>query len=733
MAQTRDVQIRIKIEDGQAFVQIDRLGKGFIRATSAAEEFKKAVARQDPVLKGSVADFQRQIRALKTVRDNSAKTSAEFLKQTKAIAALQQKQRALTQDVTEFTKVNENQISSAGLAGATLVEFGRTISDLPFGINAITNNLSQLATLFITLTVKTGGTTRAFALLGKQLKGPLGIILVLQAVIAGVQQLFGKTSKATEAVAEFTSNVSKQKTILMVAATALKNFTFEGEDARRVVKALNDNFQDLNLEVTEFGDITQESVESLDELIKVEAKRALTKQVLSDLIELEKQRLSVQQEFEESQKEPGGAIVTFLNNYDKFVKRNRIAVGSFLGLISEADKARMKIEEVNAAIEKTTRKVSPTDLANLIIEQLKLVEEGTRQRSKMFRESDLDFEKEILSSEQRILKIYTKTKEEQLKLEIESLEARAKLKQKEFEEDQNRRLRDFLSSTATEKEKQNARERANNSIKESRENLNKFLTQLDEEELKRSFEMQFDRSVAFRETLEKFGIDRMFAQAKITKEITDSEIDAIEFTQQAEKAKFDQELQNLETLRETELANGRSTIELDQKIVDLEAKHTETKIILAKKEAAAKLAIANQVGNAVIQIAGEGTVVGKAVAVAMATMNTREAFTAALGMKPYSVFNIAQAGAVLAAGFAQVREILKTKIPGKGGSGAGGSTGPTTLEAPDFNIVGASAQSQLAQTIAGAEAQPVRAFVVGKDITTQQELDRNVTRTASFG
>jgi hypothetical protein len=733
MAQTRDVQIRIKIEDGQAFVQIDRLGKGFIRATSAAEEFKKAVARQDPVLKGSVADFQRQIRALKTVRDNSAKTSAEFLKQTKAIAALQQKQRALTQDVTEFTKVNENQISSAGLAGATLVEFGRTISDLPFGINAITNNLSQLATLFITLTVKTGGTTRAFALLGKQLKGPLGIILVLQAVIAGVQQLFGKTSKATEAVAEFTSNVSKQKTILMVAATALKNFTFEGEDARRVVKALNDNFQDLNLEVTEFGDITQESVESLDELIKVEAKRALTKQVLSDLIELEKQRLSVQQEFEESQKEPGGAIVTFLNNYDKFVKRNRIAVGSFLGLISEADKARMKIEEVNAAIEKTTRKVSPTDLANLIIEQLKLVEEGTRQRSKMFRESDLDFEKEILSSEQRILKIYTKTKEEQLKLEIESLKDRAKLKQKEFEEDQNRRLKDFLSSTATEKEKQNARERANNSIKESRESLNKFLFQLDEEESVRSLNIQADRTQKHQENLQKFFVATKFAQAALTKATTDSEIDAIEFTQQAEEAKYERQLINLNKLKVLNELNGRSNMELNQKIVDLEAKHTETKIILAKKEAAAKLAIANQVGNAVIQIAGEGTVVGKAVAVAMATMNTREAFTAALGMKPYSVFNIAQAGAVLAAGFAQVREILKTKIPGKGGSGAGGSTGPTTLEAPDFNIVGASAQSQLAQTIAGAEAQPVRAFVVGKDITTQQELDRNVTRTASFG
>jgi hypothetical protein len=39
----------------------------------------------------------------------------------------------------------------------------------------------------------------------------------------------------------------------------------------------------------------------------------------------------------------------------------------------------------------------------------------------------------------------------------------------------------------------------------------------------------------------------------------------------------------------------------------------------------------------------------------------------------------------------------------------------------------------LAQTIAGAEAQPVRAFVVGKDVSTQQELDRNITNTASFG
>lgn len=70
---------------------------------------------------------------------------------------------------------------------------------------------------------------------------------------------------------------------------------------------------------------------------------------------------------------------------------------------------------------------------------------------------------------------------------------------------------------------------------------------------------------------------------------------------------------------------------------------------------------------------------------------------------------------------------LSSSAP-KPSSGGGG-----TFQAPDFNIVGASGQSQLAQTIAGAEAQPVRAYVVGKDVSTQQELDRNITNTASFG
>ena len=68
--------------------------------------------------------------------------------------------RRNTQANKNYSKANQDLISSSGLAGATLVEFGRFVSDLPFGITAVTNNLSQLATLFITLGAKTGGVTK---------------------------------------------------------------------------------------------------------------------------------------------------------------------------------------------------------------------------------------------------------------------------------------------------------------------------------------------------------------------------------------------------------------------------------------------------------------------------------------------------------------------------------------------------------------------------------------------
>jgi hypothetical protein len=63
-------------------------------------------------------------------------------------------------------------------------------------------------------------------------------------------------------------------------------------------------------------------------------------------------------------------------------------------------------------------------------------------------------------------------------------------------------------------------------------------------------------------------------------------------------------------------------------------------------------------------------------------------------------------------------------------SGVGGAGG---VEAPDFNIVGASPESQLAQSVSQQQTQPLRAFVVHKDIKNANDLDRTITTTSSLG
>jgi hypothetical protein len=138
------------------------------------------------------------------------------------------------------------------------------------------------------------------------------------------------------------------------------------------------------------------------------------------------------------------------------------------------------------------------------------------------------------------------------------------------------------------------------------------------------------------------------------------------------------------------------------------------------------------------QIAGRETGVGKGLAIAGTLISTYAA-----AQKAYeSQFNLPlpdapvraaiAAAAAIAQGLANVAAIRKIKTP-SGGGGIGSQSGTdNTVEAPDFNVVGASGTSQLATSLAGVTGRPIQAFVVSKQITSQQELDRNITNNASI-
>jgi DNA segregation ATPase FtsK/SpoIIIE-like protein len=88
---------------------------------------------------------------------------------------------------------------------------------------------------------------------------------------------------------------------------------------------------------------------------------------------------------------------------------------------------------------------------------------------------------------------------------------------------------------------------------------------------------------------------------------------------------------------------------------------------------------------------------------------------------------------MIASNIAKAKKLLSSggsATPASGGGGGGTAPAPA---APAFNVVGASSTNQLAQTIGNQQQQPIKAYVVANDVTTQQSLDRNIVSSASIG
>ena len=130
----------------------------------------------------------------------------------------------------------------------------------------------------------------------------------------------------------------------------------------------------------------------------------------------------------------------------------------------------------------------------------------------------------------------------------------------------------------------------------------------------------------------------------------------------------------------------------------------------------------------------------KAFNLASAVVNTYLAVTGALtaGGNPIKLATGAQfveAGIAGALGAVQIAKIAKTQFEGgatttadTGGNIGGGITAPT-MSAPQFNVVGQSGVNQLASL----GQQPIQAYVVSGQVTSQQSLDRNRLANATLG
>ena len=342
--------------DGQIKAKVDGLTKSFVGLTSALTRVKKAQQENNESLIGTNKYYQEQIAKAEQLRDRTAKTSEAYAQATREIDALRIAQQALTKQslkvgeaaegtlaafqreisalreeqkqvaknnttwrdyenrinsvkdkmalLTDSTRMsakpNQDLISSAGLAGATLTEFGRVVSDANYGIRGIANNLSQLSFLFITLISKTQTAAAAFKLLWRQLMGPLGLILAFQAVISVLEYFAINQDKAGKAAKDFEKEIASQTNALVrlnEAALAAAEGTAERAKALQALGSLNKEINQLikneSLTYEELNDLIRTHIE----LKAAEARsNALANKLKEEGVENDLERIKIEQD-----------------------------------------------------------------------------------------------------------------------------------------------------------------------------------------------------------------------------------------------------------------------------------------------------------------------------------------------------------------------------------------------------------------------------------------------------
>jgi len=221
--------------------------------------------------------------------------------------------------------------------------------------------------------------------------------------------------------------------------------------------------------------------------------------------------------------------------------------------------------------------------------------------------------------------------------------------------------------------------------------------------------------------LEKIERDRLAAQ-------TELDLLGATWIEKARIAAYYQGLINDETTKQNKEANEKQK-EDDEKLQD--AKFRVASQTIDAISSIGKLFAGENEKNAKIAFK-----ISKAVGIAQVGINTSQAIMKAAAettdVTPTQSLRTANMIALGVAGAAQIASIAAQKFEGGSDTVPKPSMGGGS-QAPAFNVVGASGETQLADAIGSQTQRPARAYVVSNDVTTAQEMDRNIIEGASIG
>jgi len=616
---------------------------------------------------------------------------------TKSFVKAETAFKKLGDEIKSTTKDGLNpMIDKTGLAGATLVELGRTISDSNYGIRGMANNFSQLSTLMITLISTTGGLTKGVQALAKAFMGPLGLIIIFQVIIALIERFDMQSSKTEESLNGIATAGASAGSNLKILRDVMDDTNLSTEELERAVNKANSEYKDLNIQIGENGKVTEESRKQIDSKIlsleRLAKATAIQKEIEEVFTKIVSNQIKEQENLRTAeveglaiinalrQTEAGNVMATLVEMTvgEKAIRDKRIA-GIKENAKEERDALNQRLEDLKAMI-------VDEDLLDEIFKDPRGRGKGLPKRAK---ERLLEFDNELKNF---FLDIDKDGVEGVLVKGIE----RVKNIYKPLFESAKEGLVPLIRLG----------EEYDETLKRSEESLRNGLNAIKEQarDVSKLFKASQQSLKFVGDTILSYHDARMEA----LKRERDYVLNSGQITGAAQK-KAIEDLERREIkAQERKIKAERDLFTIKQSLLIAE------EIMKFKFEVAARK---RELADKVTAITAEGvTQIGKA----QMSAGTFAAQGGPLGLAAFAVTIGGLIASILAARKKAQAALSQLGAPSTGGAGGGGG-----VEAPDFNVVGASPESQLAQTVAGQQAKPLRAFVVHKDIKTADALDRS--------
>lgn len=535
--------------------------------------------------------------------------------------------------------------------------------------------------------------------IGLSLKA-LGIGLVV-GLLVKLGDVFGKNQK----VVNFFN-------VAMIALekvfSDLFDVVFKGGE--KWVKFIKEAFENPQEKLKQFGDAIKENIEErFNSVIKL---GGIFTKFFKKLFERDFK--GAFEEYKNGLKELPDILTGVNNSYEKGTKAIEEGAKSLKEYAKETIKTANSINELR------------TNFVQLENQQIRIKEAADRD-AELQRQIRDDYNKSIsdrIKANDKLLKII----DVQEKAEIGSVQARINaLKQEQKQLGFKQERDDEIYALNTEKRAIEAQQEGFRSEQElnrlalDKERIDLGLSENEAIKQRRIDELEFN---AEQEKNELKKIEILRERIRLEQELIEEDIEY-------KKTLYKQDTQE-RVDAEQEYENAKQ--EIRQKGIQLDKQAEETKEGFVKKRMELQEALINKSFETANAIAKEGTKTAKGIAVAQATINTYQGITTELATKTVTPFEfglkLANIASVTAIGFKSVRDILATDESGSSSLSGGGGSG-SGIQAPSFNLVEGTGTNQIANTIQSQD-KPRKTYVVGKDMTTRQELDRNTISTATL-